>query len=181
MGIPIGMILIIALGVIVVGAIIAIAAVSARKETVNVAVGEGSYFDGNTWQLIGYRILSALVNTITLGIAYPWMLCMVQRWEVKHTVIHGRRLKFNGRGHQLIGKYLLWVFLTIITFGIYGIWLGLGMKKWVVKHTVYADEERPVDSYFSGGAGGYLGYIFFRLFSRCSPLVLEKRGRTKWC
>ena len=118
---------------------------------------EDSYFDGNTWQLIGYRILSALVNTITLGIAYPWMLCMVQRWEVKHTVIHGRRLQFNGHGHQLIGKYLLWVFLTIITLGIYGIWLGLGMKKWVVKHTVYADEERPVDSYFSGGAGGYLG------------------------
>ncbi len=116
-----------------------------------------SYFDGNNWQLIGYRILSALVNIITLGIAYPWMLCMVQRWEVKHTVIHGRRLKFNGHGHQLIGKYLLWVFLTVITFGIYGIWLGLGMKKWVVKHTVYADEERPVDSYFSGGAGGYLG------------------------
>ncbi len=116
-----------------------------------------SYFDGNTWQLIGYRILSALVNTITLGIAYPWMLCMVQRWEVKHTVIHGRRLKFNGHGHQLIGKYLLWVFFTIITFGIYGIWLGLGMKKWVVKHTVYADDEKPVDSYFSGGAGGYLG------------------------
>lgn len=76
---------------------------------------------------------------------------------MKHTVIHGRRLKFNGHGHQLIGKYLLWVFLTIITLGIYGIWLGLGMKKWVVKHTVYADEERPVDSYFSGGAGGYLG------------------------
>ena len=116
--------------VIIVGAIIAIAVVSARKETtVSVAAGEDSYFDGNTWQLIGYRILSALVNTITLGIAYPWMLCMVQRWEVKHTVIHGRRLKFNGHGHQLIGKYLLWVFLTIITFGIYGIWLGLGMKK----------------------------------------------------
>ena len=118
---------------------------------------EGSYFDGNTWQLIGYRILSAFVNTITLGIAYPWMLCMVQSWEAKHTVIHGRRLKFNGHGHQLIGKYLLWVFLTLITFGIYGIWLGLGMKKWVVKHTVYADEEQPVDSYFSGGAGGYFG------------------------
>ena len=127
------------------------------EKTVNIAEGEGSYFDGNTWQLIGYRILSALVNTITLGIAYPWMLCMVQRWEVKHTVIHGRRLKFNGHGHQLIGKYLLWVFLTIITLGIYGIWLGLGMKKWIAKHTVYADEERPVDSYFSGGAGGYLG------------------------
>jgi len=140
----------------IVGVVIVIAAVLSRKKTAGTG-NEESYFDGSTWQLIGYRLLSALVNAITLGIAYPWMLCMVQRWEVKHTVIHGRRLKFNGRGHQLIGKYLLWVFLTIITFGIYGIWLGLGMKKWVVKHTVYADEEKPVDSYFSGGAGGYLG------------------------
>lgn len=144
--------------VIVVGTVIAIAAVSSRKgTTASSSIGEESYFDGSTWQLIGYRILSALVITITLGIAYPWMLCMIQRWEAKHTVIHGRRLKFNGQGHQLIGKYLLWVFLTAITFGIYGIWLGLGMKKWVVKHTVYADEQKPVDSYFSGGAGGYLG------------------------
>ncbi len=31
-----------------------------------------SYFDGNTWQLIGYRILSALVNTIK--IQSPWVL-----------------------------------------------------------------------------------------------------------
>ncbi len=157
MGIAIGMILLIVFGVIVVGAIITIAVVSARKETVNPVTREGSYFDGNTWQLIGYRILSTLVNTITLGIAYPWMLCMVKGWETKHTVIHGRRLKFNGHGHQLIGQYLLWMFLTIITCGIYGIWFGLGMKKWVVKHTVYADENKPVDSYFSGGAGGYLG------------------------
>lgn len=156
MQIAVWMIVALAAAVIVVGGIIAMIAVSSKNEKVS-AEGDQSYFDGSTWQLIGYRILSALVNTITLGIAYPWMLCMVQRWEVKHTVIHGRRLKFNGHGHQLIGKYLLWVFLTIITFGIYGIWLGLGMKKWVVKHTVYADEEQPDDSYFSGGAGGYLG------------------------
>lgn len=116
-----------------------------------------SYFDGNTFQLIGFRILSFVVCAVTLGIAYPWMLCLVQRWETGHTVIHGRRLKFNGHGHQLIGKYLLWVFLTVITFGIYGIWFGLGMKKWIVKHTFYADEEEPVCSYFSGGAGGYFG------------------------
>lgn len=116
-----------------------------------------SYFDGSTWELIGYKILTVIVCTITLGIAYPWMLCMVKGWETGHTVINGRRLKFNGHGHQLIGKYLLWVFLTVITLGIYGIWFGLGMKKWVVKHTVYADEEKTVDSYFSGGAGGYFG------------------------
>ena len=150
-------ILIAALAVLlIIGVIIAVVALCTRREPTSVT-GDGSYFDGNTFQLIGYRLLSGFVTAITFGIAYPWMLCMVQRWEVKHTVIHGRRLKFNGHGHQLIGKYLLWVFLTVITFGIYGIWLGLGMKKWVVKHTVYADEKKPIDSYFSGGAGGYLG------------------------
>ena len=116
-----------------------------------------SYFDGNTWQRIGYGLLSFLVCALTLGIAYPWMLCLLQRWETKHTVIHGRRLRFTGRGHQLIGRYLLWLLFTILTLGIYSIWLGLGVKKWVVKHTVYADETAPVDSYFSGGAGGFFG------------------------
>ncbi len=154
-----GILIILGIVGVVGGAIVVLVlALSSKKEQASPApAGEGSYFDGNTLQLIGYYILSALLTTITLGIAYPWVLCMVQRWQVKHTVINGRRLKFNGHGHQLIGKYLLWVFLTIITFGIYGIWLGLGMKKWVVKHTFYADEEQPVESYFSGGAGGFLG------------------------
>lgn len=148
-------------------AVIVIAAAS--KKSPAPAQGEASYFDGNTLQLIGYQILSALVTTLTLGIAYPWMLCTVKRWETKHTVINGRRLKFNGHGHQLIGRYLLWIFLTVITLGIYSIWLGLGMKKWVVKHTVYADEDRPAESSFSGGAGGYLGiHLLAALLTTCT-------------
>ena len=95
-----------------------------------IPVRQDSYFDGKTIQLIGYRLLMYLVCLLTLGIAYPWMLCLFMRWETKHTVIHGRRLRFDGRGGQLIGRYLLWSFLTLITLGIYGIWLGLGMKRW---------------------------------------------------
>lgn len=123
-----------------------------------IPVRQDSYFDGKTIQLIGYRLLMYLVCLLTLGIAYPWMLCLFVRWETKHTVIHGRRLRFDGRGGQLIGRYLLWSFLTLITLGIYGIWLGLGMKRWVVKHTFYADDENPVASRFSGGAGGFFGF-----------------------
>ncbi len=152
------LVLVILAAVLLVGVIVVIAvAASGSKTSTTAAVGDASYFDGTTWQLIGYRILAALLCVVTLGIAYPWTLCMLQKWETKHTVIHGRRLTFNGQGHQLIGRWLLWVFLTVVTCGIYGIWLGLGVKKWVVKHTVYADEDTPVDSYFSGGAGGYLG------------------------
>lgn len=122
--------------------------------------GDGGYsscFDGNTWQLIGWRLLAGLLITVTLGIGTPWAVCMLQRWETKHTVISGRRLKFTGKGIQLLGKYLLWSLLTLITCGIFGIWFGLKMKQWVVKHTVYEDDPNPVESYFSGGAGGYLG------------------------
>lgn len=148
-------IIVLAVAAVIFAAIII--AVSLATSKSGAESSENSYFDGNTFQLIGYYILAALINAITLGIAFPWTMCMLQRWECKHTVINGRRLKFNGRGHQLIGKYLLWLFLTLITFGIYSIWLGLGMKKWAVKHTVYADEKTPVKSYFSGGAGGFFG------------------------
>ncbi len=113
-----------------------------------------SYFDGRTWQLAGRVVLAVFVSFITLGFAFPWMLCMLQEWQAKHTVINGRRLQFNGTGGQLIGKFVLWWFLSFITFGIYGIWLGLGVKKWVVKHTVF-EEEPTTPSYFSGGAGGF--------------------------
>lgn len=126
---------------------------------------QNSYFDGNTIQLIGIRILSGLLSGITLGLAYPWAMCMRVRWEVKHTIINGRRLRFTGTGGQLFGRYLLWAFLTVITLGIYGIWYGLGMKKWVVKHTVYEDDPSPAESCFTGGAGGYFAMnLLYRVF-----------------
>lgn len=118
---------------------------------------ENSYFDGNFWQRLGWIIVSRFLTVITLGLAYPAAVCMLLRWECKHTVINGRRLKFTGKGAQLFGKYILWWLLTIVTFGIFGIWLGLNMKKWTVKHTVYADDNTGAVSRFTGGVGGYLG------------------------
>ncbi len=118
---------------------------------------ENSYFDGNFWQRLGWIIVSKFLTVITLGLAYPAAVCMLLRWECKHTVINGRRLKFTGKGAQLFGKYILWWLLTVVTFGIFGIWLGLNMKKWTVKHTVYADDNTGAVSRFTGGVGGYIG------------------------
>ena len=53
---------------------------------------EKSYFDGGLLQLIGWELLGLLVTIFTLGICYPWALCMVYSWRIKHTVIEGRRL-----------------------------------------------------------------------------------------
>lgn len=98
-----------------------------------------SYFDGGLFQLLGWRILGFLVTALTLGICYPWAVCMVENWKVKHTVIEGRRLAFDGKAVQLFGNWIKWLLLVIITLGIYSFWLAIAMKKWVAKHTYFAD------------------------------------------
>jgi len=104
-------------------------------EQTEVNVARESNFDGGLAQLIGWRILGFLLTAVTIGLGYPWAMCMVKSWEIKHTTIDGRRLVFDGTGGQLFGNYIKWVFLTIITLGIYSFWLGIKMKKWVTKHT----------------------------------------------
>ena len=94
-----------------------------------------SYFDGGLLQLIGYRILGFLVTALTLGICYPWAFCMVYRWEAKHTVINGYRLRFDGTAIGLFGQWIKWLILTVITIGIYSFWLSIKLKKWKTKHT----------------------------------------------
>ena len=100
---------------------------------------EKSYFDGGLLQLIGWQILGGLVTALTLGICYPWAICMIYRWEAKHTVINGRRLKFNGTAIQLFGNWIKWLLLTIITLGIYSFWLNIKLIQWKTKHTEFAD------------------------------------------
>ena len=72
-----------------------------------------SYFDGGLLQLIGWKILGFLVTFFTLGICYPWSVCMIYGWETKHTVINGKRLGFDGKAIQLGFCLLLlrWVYM----------------------------------------------------------------------
>lgn len=97
-----------------------------------------SKFDGRLIQQIGWSLLAALLSVFTLGIGVPWAVCMLERWETKHTVVDGKRLTFDGKGGQLFGNYIKWLLLTIITLGIYSLWLGIKMKQWVAKHTHFA-------------------------------------------
>lgn len=98
-----------------------------------------SYFDGGLLQLIGWSILGFLITVCTLGICYPWALTMKYGWEVKHTVINGKRLKFDGTGLQLLGTWIKWLLLSIITLGIFSLWLPIKLKAWTTKHTSFAE------------------------------------------
>lgn len=100
--------------------------------------GNQSYFDGGLLSLIGWSILASLLIIFTLGLGYPFAACMLYKWEARHTIINGRRLRFDGNGWQLIGKWILWVILTIITLGIYSFWLVIKLKQWRIKHTHFA-------------------------------------------
>lgn len=100
---------------------------------------KNSYFDGGLIQLIGWKILGILITVLTLGICYPLALCIVYNWEIKHTVVDGKRLCFDGSALQLFGNWIKWLLLCIITLGIYGFWLQISLRKWKAKHTHFAE------------------------------------------
>jgi hypothetical protein len=122
-----------------------------------------SYFDGEGITLLGYNLLAGLVGSVTCGIAMPWMICMIARWRLEHTVINGRRLKFTGTGGAMFGLWIKWCLLSIITCGIYAAWAYTDYKRFEKKHTFYADsaagEGAVCDASLFDGAGiEYLGY-----------------------
>ena len=100
-------------------------------------INSESYFDGGLFQLIGWKILGFLITVFTLGICYPWALCIIYSWEANHTVINGKRLYFDGKAIQLFGNWIKWFLLCIITIGIYSFWLNISVKKWKTKHTFF--------------------------------------------
>ncbi len=97
-------------------------------------VKDDSFFDGNTLQLIGINILSFIISFCSLGLLYPFAVCLKLNWINKHSVINRKKLVFDGNSLQLWGKYLLWCFLTIITLGIFSLWIPILMLKWQSKH-----------------------------------------------
>ena len=115
----------------------AIAAPLVRQQVI-VPAGE-SYFDGKMIQRVGIRLLGLLLFAITATLGFPWIICMITRWETKHTVIQGHRLKFTGKGGQLLGRFLLWLLLIVLTAGIILLWIQIFLKRWKIKHTEFAD------------------------------------------
>lgn len=104
----------------------------------DIETGNGrSYFDGGLLQLLGWSVLGFIITLFTLGVCFPWAICMIYNWEVKHTVIDGKRLKFTGTAIGLFGLWIKWLLLLIITFGIYSFWISISLKRWRIKHTTF--------------------------------------------
>lgn len=100
-----------------------------------------SYFDKTMLEYIGLEIRYYLILIFSLGLAYPWAICMKQRAICHHTYICGRRLKFIGEPKELIAHWLYWWFLSVITLGLYTFVAHLRMEQWKVANTVFDSGE----------------------------------------
>ena len=60
-----------------------------------------SRFEGGLLGLIVVNILAGLITICTFGLGAPWAMCMKYKWQIKNTVVEGRRLKFVGSGSSL--------------------------------------------------------------------------------
>jgi len=98
---------------------------------------EKSYFDGGLLSYIGWIILGFFITTCTVGICFPWAICMFYGWKINHTVIEGKRLKFNGTAMGLFGNWIKWLLLIIVTLGIYSFWVHIKLEQWKVKNTTF--------------------------------------------
>lgn len=95
---------------------------------------EGSVFEGNSFEYLGYALLTSLVACVTCGIALPWMICIINKWQFKNTKINNNRLAFDLTGGKLFGTYLITIILTIITLGIYSPWGECRINRAIFSH-----------------------------------------------
>lgn len=94
-----------------------------------------SAFTGGLFSYVAHKMVAYLLILLTLGIATPWAIVFLKRWEVRHTIIDGQSLRFDGSAMGLFSQWIKWLLLTFVTLGIYGFWVNIKMKQWVVKHT----------------------------------------------
>ena len=116
--------------------------VGAAVALVVVVGGVGA--EGTTMGVMQFALIAVGAFLVLLGLA--WAEIRFMKWETKHTIISGNRVKFNANAFQLLGSCIKWTFLTIITVGIYALWLPIKVRQWKVKHM----ELQPVYGYDYG-------------------------------
>lgn len=103
-------------------------------------------FNQDVMGYLGLIIISYFLILFTLGIAFPWVVCNVQKWKAKNTTIEGRQIEFVGTGGKLFGKFIVWYLLTLVTFGIYGLWAAVKMQAWMVEHQQFVGSADVLDA-----------------------------------
>lgn len=95
-------------------------------------------FDGGAGDYFVVSLLGGLLTVFTLGIAYPWAMCMRYAWRADHTLVYGYRTRFAGTGGDLFVHWIKWWLLCLVTLGIYGFWVVPRLTRWIVEHQEFS-------------------------------------------
>ena len=93
------------------------------------------FYDGEVAERLGQALVAGLMITFTCGIAAPWALVKLFKYDMEHTVVHGMRFGFNGTGSAYWGESFIIGLLTSITCGIYTAWGICRMNKWYYRNS----------------------------------------------
>ncbi len=96
------------------------------------AIGQ---FDGDSFEYFGYGLLQAILLLLTCGLAAPWTITMIQKWEMRHSVVAGDRMTYEGTALGILGQYIIIFLLSCITCGIYAPWGTVRLNKYIYGHT----------------------------------------------
>lgn len=100
-----------------------------------------SYFDESVKAYMIVKLKFYMMCIFSLGLAYPWALCMKYKAKYHHTVVCGKRLKFIGNPLDLAHHWFWWWLLCIITIGIYALFLHVRMEKWTIANVIFEEAE----------------------------------------
>lgn len=92
-------------------------------------------FEGNSFEYLGYAILQTILLVVTCGLAAPWTITMIEKWEMKNTIVANDRMKYEGTALGLLGQYIIVALLSCITCGIYYSWGICRINKYIYSHT----------------------------------------------
>ncbi|MDR0709061.1 MAG: DUF898 domain-containing protein [Spirochaetaceae bacterium] len=99
----------------------------------------GVKFSGGVLAIFLFPFWAVPFVIITLGIATPWVICIVMRWICNNTTKDEKRFRFKGTGGGLFGRFIIWWLLSLITLGIYSFWSTRNQIRWVVENIEMAD------------------------------------------
>ncbi|HCC37490.1 MAG TPA: hypothetical protein DEQ14_07665 [Treponema sp.] len=96
-------------------------------------------FTGGVLPIFLYTLWCPLFLVITLGFAFPWIICIIIRWVCENTTVGGKRLIFKGTGGSLFLNFILWTILIFITIGIYSFWAVRNYIRWIAENIEMVD------------------------------------------
>lgn len=92
-------------------------------------------FHGDYVEFLGVFIPGLLLTAVTLGIYYPFFHANVRRFVVSGTRFGNQTFEFTGNGSDLLPRHLLLYILLPLTLGIYWFWHVAHRHRYYWEHT----------------------------------------------